>query len=156
PHWRRGRRFAREHEDRPHDPLDRLDRRLRASRGSVGALFLAEGAQGDAQVLRDVCVPITAMNSLAATRNAAATAVVAKETEIRKAKMEADQKKKKKPPNILAMIIEGKLKTWFGENVLVDQIFVKDEAKSKTVGDLLKGVGLTAVKFVRYKVGELA
>jgi elongation factor Ts len=53
-------------------------------------------------------------------------------------------------------IIEGKIKTWFAENVLVDQIFVKDEAKSKTVGELLKAAGVTPIKFVRFKVGELS
>jgi elongation factor Ts len=52
------------------------------------------------------------------------------------------------------MILEGKLKTWFAENVLLEQPFVKDD--SKTVGDLLKGAGLTLVKFVRYRVGEVS
>ena len=46
------------------------------------------------------------------------------------------------------------MKTWFAENVLVDQPFVKDD--SKTVGDLLKAAGLKLVKFVRLKVGELS
>jgi elongation factor Ts len=48
---------------------------------------------------------------------------------------------------------EGKLKTWFAANVLVEQPFVKDD--SKTVGDLLKSAGLKVVKFVRYRVGEV-
>ena len=51
------------------------------------------------------------------------------------------------------MIVEGKMKAWYTDNVLVDQPFVKDD--TKTVGDLLKGAGLKLVTFVRYKVGEL-
>ena len=64
-----------------------------------------------------------------------------------------DPKNKNKPANIVEKILEGKLKTWFAENVLVEQPFVKDP--SKTVGDILKAAGLTVKKFVRYKVGEV-
>ena len=63
-------------------------------------------------------------------------------------------KNKNKPANILEKIIEGKLKTWFAQNVLVEQPFVKDD--SKTVGQLLASAGLKLNKFVRYKVGELS
>ena len=65
-----------------------------------------------------------------------------------------DPKNKNKPENILTMIIEGKMKTWYAENVLVEQPFVKDD--SKTVGQLLAQHGLKLVKFVRYKVGEVS
>ena len=124
--------------------------------GTVGVLLQAEGAKADAQVLRDVCVHITAMNPLAVRREDVPADVVAKEKEIALSQLAADPKNKNKPANIMEKIIEGKLKTWFAENVLVDQIYVKDEAKSKTVGELLKAAGLTPVKFVRYKVGELS
>jgi elongation factor Ts len=124
--------------------------------GTVGVLLLVEGAQADPQLLRDVCVHITAMNPLAARREDVPADVVAREMEIAKAQIAADPKNASKPPNILEKIAEGKMKTWFSENVLVDQIFVKDEAKSKTVGDLLKAAGLKPVKFIRYKVGELS
>jgi elongation factor Ts len=124
--------------------------------GTVGVLLQAEGAKADPQVLRDVCVHITAMNPMAVRREDVPADVVAKEKEIAMSQLAADPKNKNKPANIMEKIIEGKLKTWFAENVLVDQIYVKDEAKSKTVGELLKSAGLTPVKFVRYKVGELS
>src|SRR5438445_410586 len=60
----------------------------------------------------------------------------------------------RKPANLVDKIAEGKMKTWFAENVLLEQPFVKDD--SKTVGDLLKAAGLNLVKFVRFKVGELS
>ena len=72
--------------------------------------------------------------------------------EIAKAQLDADPKNAGKPANILDKILEGKLKTWFAENVLVEQPFVKDD--SKTVGQLLASKGLKLVKFVRFKVGE--
>jgi elongation factor Ts len=137
--------------------------------GSVGVLLQVEGTQADPQLLRDVCMHITAKNPVAARREDLSPEVVAKETEIAKAQLAADPKNAKKPANIQAMIdpknakkpaniqamiLEGKLKTWFAENVLVEQPFVKDD--SKTVGDLLRAHGLKMVKFVRYRVGELS
>ena len=59
------------------------------------------------------------------------------------AKMAADPKNKNKPANIQEMILEGKLRTWFAENVLAEQPFVKDD--SKTVGELLRANGLKLV-----------
>ena len=64
-----------------------------------------------------------------------------------------------KPANILEKILEGKIRKFFGEVCLVDQVFVKDEAKKLTVAQL---VGNTAKKlgdtiairrFVRYQLG---
>ena len=77
---------------------------------------------------------------------------VAKEREI--ALAQAAEQGKGKPANIVEKIAEGKLKTWFAENVLAEQPFVKDD--TKTVGDLLKAKGLKLVRFVRYRVGEVA
>ncbi len=43
-------------------------------------------------------------------------------------------------PSIVEKIAEGKMKTWYAENVLSEQPFVKDD--SKTVGQLLASAGL--------------
>ena len=61
----------------------------------------------------------------------------------------------KKPENIRAKIVDGKLKKFASERSLLDQPFVKDE--SKTIAALLKGVaGATVVRFARFKIGEAA
>ena len=86
---------------------------------------------------------------VAARREEVPAAVVTKEKEIAKAKAEATGK----PAQIAEKIAEGQMKTWFAENVLVEQPFVKDQAK--TVGQVLKDAGLEVTKFVRYKVGEV-
>jgi elongation factor Ts len=122
--------------------------------GTVGVLLQVEGAKADAQVLRDVCMHITARNPLAALRSEVSADTIAKEKEIALSQINADPKNKSKPANILEKIAEGKMNTWFAENVLEDQPFVKDD--SKTVGALLKGAGLKLVKFVRYRVGDRA
>jgi elongation factor Ts len=118
--------------------------------GSIGVLVQVEGATADAQLLRDVCMHITAKNPMAGKREEVPAAAVAKEKEIATAQASAMGK----PPAIAEKIAEGKLKTWFAENVLVEQPFVKDE--TKTVGELLKAAGLTLKGFVRFKVGEVS
>jgi elongation factor Ts len=118
--------------------------------GSIGVLVQVEGARADVQTLRDVCMHITAKNPIAARREDVPAEVVAKEREIAVAQAASTGK----PANIAEKIAEGKLKTYFAENVLVEQPFVKDD--TKTVGDLLKSQGLKMVGFVRYKVGEVS
>jgi elongation factor Ts len=118
--------------------------------GSVGVLLEVAGDKADPQLLRDVCMHITAKNPMAAVREQVPAEKVAKETEI--ARAQAAEQGKGKPANIIDKIAEGKLRTWFAENVLAEQPFVKDD--SKTVGDLLKAHGLKLVRFVRYRVGE--
>ena len=57
-----------------------------------------------------------------------------------------------------ARIVEGKLKKFYSESVLLEQPFVKDD--KQTVGELVKGVsGKTGEKiavrrFVRFQLGE--
>ena len=122
--------------------------------GTVGVLLQVEGsATADPQLLKDICMHITARQPVAARREDVAEAVLAREKEIAQAQIAADPKNKNKPANILEKIAEGTLKAWYAENILVEQPFVKDD--SKTVGDLLRAAGLTVKQFVRYKVGEI-
>jgi elongation factor Ts len=119
--------------------------------GSLGVLLQASGSPTNPAVLRDVCMHIAAVQPtpVAARREEVPAAVVAKEKEIATAKAVATGK----PAQIAEKIAEGQLKTWYAENVLVEQPFVKDQAK--TVGQVLKEAGLEVTKFVRYKVGEI-
>jgi elongation factor Ts len=121
--------------------------------GTVGVLVQVEGANPDVQLLRDVCMHITAKNPVAGKVEDVSAETLTKEKEIALSQMKADPKNASKPANILEKIVEGKMKAWLGENVLVEQPFVKDD--SKTVGQLLQSAGLKLVRFVRYKVGEI-
>jgi elongation factor Ts len=117
---------------------------------SVGVMVQVEGAKADPQLLKEICMHITFKNPVAIRREDVPAALVEKEKEIARSQAAATGK----PANIVEKIAEGKMKTWFAENVLLEQPFVKDD--SKTVGDLLKAAGLKLVKFVRLKVGELS
>jgi elongation factor Ts len=118
--------------------------------GSVGVLLQVEGEVADPQLLRDVCMHITAKNPVSGRREDVPAEVINREKEIAKAQAAATGR----PANILDKIAEGKMKTWFADNVLLEQPFVKDD--SKTVGDLLKSAKVSFVRFIRYKVGELS
>jgi elongation factor Ts len=121
--------------------------------GTVGVLLAVEGAKEDATVLRDVSMHVAAKSPLVALAEHLPKERVAKETEIAAEQVKADPKNASKPANIVDKIVEGKVKAWVAENVLHDQPFVKDE--TKTVGQLLAGVGLKLVRFVRLRVGEI-
>jgi elongation factor Ts len=56
-----------------------------------------------------------------------------------------------KPANLLDKIAEGKLNTFFAENTLLEQIFVKDN-KTK-IRDLV-GPKATVTNMLRFRVGE--
>jgi elongation factor Ts len=60
-------------------------------------------------------------------------------------------KGEQKPPDILAKMVEGKLRKRLAEITLLGQPFVKDD--KVTVEKLLKGAGAEVVRLVRYEVG---
>lgn len=65
-----------------------------------------------------------------------------------------------KPAEILEKIIEGKMRSWYEERVLLDQQWVKDE--SKTIQQLIEEKiattkeNITIARFARFRVGETA
>ena len=56
-----------------------------------------------------------------------------------------------KPEKIIPNIVQGRLKGYFKDVVLVDQDFAKDP--KKTVGQVLSEAGATATAFARFRVG---
>lgn len=118
--------------------------------GSLGVLVQATPEGGDPVVLKDVAmhaaaaVPVPA----AARREDVPAEIVAREMEIARAKAEATGK----TGQIVDHIAQGQMKTWYGENVLGEQPFVKDPSKS--VAQVLEAARLQLVAFVRYKIGQ--
>ena len=86
-----------------------------------------------------------------ATRDAVPAKAVEDEKEIARAKAAAAGK----PPNVVEKMVEGMVGKWYGEVVLVDQPFVKDDSKkvSQVVAER-GGEGARVVRFVRIRVGE--
>jgi elongation factor Ts len=71
---------------------------------------------------------------------------------------EAQARELGKPDNVIPNIVEGKLRAFYEETVLLEQPYVKDD--SKTIQDLLDelsakvGERIVVRRFVRYRVGE--
>ncbi len=65
-----------------------------------------------------------------------------------------------KPEQIREKIADGKINSWYGESVLLDQMFVKDPAKIvrevMTELNARCGENISVARFARFIVGELA
>jgi elongation factor Ts len=57
-----------------------------------------------------------------------------------------------KPEKILDRIAAGRLEKFYQEVVLLEQLFIKDSAK--TIRDVLLEAGADVKQFVRYQLGE--
>src|SRR5947208_3352605 len=103
---------------------------------------------------RDLAVHIAATNPLAVRIEDLPPETVARERQVYGAQV-AEQKK---PENIRAKIVDGMMKKFYEENVLLEQKFVKDD--KRTVGELVKelsaktGEKIDVRRFARLRVGE--
>jgi len=107
-------------------------------------------------LVRDLAMQVAAANPSWVGREDVPPAVIDKEREIYRDQM-ADQKK---PPQVLDKIIEGKLEKFYGEQCLLEQLFIKDSSGKTRVKDLVDGVNaktgehVVVKRFARYQVGE--
>lgn len=145
---------------------DELFNRIR-EKFVVGRMARIDGASGgyshNATTVAGVLISISGSNDaaakdiamhIAAMRPAALSA-----TELDQAVVEAERKvlrelalKEGKPEAIVDKMVEGRLKQFFAERVLLEQPFVKDDKQS--VGQYAKSNGLEISKFVHYVLGE--
>lgn len=101
---------------------------------------------------KDVAMHIAAMNPTYIRKTDVAETTIAREKEVFSAQMANE----KKPPEVLAKIIEGKVNKYLSEVCLDDQIFVRDPSGKQTVSQMLKTVdsAIKVKEFIRYQVGE--
>ncbi|MDO9157031.1 translation elongation factor Ts [Sediminibacterium sp.] len=101
---------------------------------------------------KDVAMQIAAMNPLAVDANSIPAETIERERAIVIETMKADPKMADKPEEMVAKIAEGKLNSFFKENTLLAQAFVKDGAI--TVEAYLKSAGnVTVTEFKRVALG---
>ena len=124
--------------------------------GSVGTLLVCKGEKATDEVMRDVSAHIAALNPQFALATEVPADLIAKEKELAMSHILAEPKNAGKPANIVEKIAEGKMKTWLAETVLTEQPMA-NAAKypNATVGQALAKVGLSVVKFIRFKVGAI-
>jgi len=111
----------------------------------IGSLVALEG--GSESLARDLAMHVAAINPAYVDASAVPALVLDKEREI----LTEQTKGEKKPPEIIAKMVEGRLRKYLAEITLLGQPFVKDP--EITVEKLLKKSGARVVEFVRYEVG---
>jgi elongation factor Ts len=114
--------------------------------GKTGALLEMTG--GNAELGKDVAMHIVAMKPTVLNREDLDPALVAKEREI----LSEAARKEGKPENIIDKMIDGRMRNFYAETVLVDQPFMKDD--KTTVGKLAQSKGAKLVRFARWQLGS--
>lgn len=109
---------------------------------------LMEIGGGNDEAAKDVCMHVAAMKPSVVNKEDLDPAAVEKEREI----LSEAARKEGKPENIIAKMVEGRLKNFYAERVLAEQPFVKDD--KQTVGQYAKSNGLTLGRFVRWELGK--
>ena len=121
---------------------------------SIVAMIATDEA--GAAVAHEAALQISAMGAQWLTREDVPADVVESERRVATEKTTEELKSKGKPEAVIEKIapkiVEGRLGAFYKETVLLEQAYVKDP--SKTVGDLFKEVGGTALSFARVEVGK--
>jgi elongation factor Ts len=111
----------------------------------IGALVAVQG--GAANLAYDLAMHVAASNPRYLAPAQVPAEVVAKEREILTEQAQSEGK----PPEIVAKMVEGRLRKALGEITLTGQPFVKDPDVS--IDKLLKGANAQVVAFERFEVG---
>jgi elongation factor Ts len=111
----------------------------------IGAMVALEG--GDDTLARDLAMHVAAANPPYIDASEVPQDVLNKEREI----LSEQSKGEKKPPEIIAKMVEGRLRKYLAEITLMGQPFVKDPDMS--VEKLVKQAGAKVKQIVRYEVG---
>src|ERR1700722_5038853 len=111
----------------------------------IGSVVALQG--GDDSLARDIAMHVAAANPAYIDAGDVPAEMLTKEREI----LTEQTKGEKKPPDIIAKMVEGRLRKYLGEITLMGQPFIKDE--DMTVEKLLKRAGAKVTMFARYEVG---
>lgn len=133
-------------------------RRLRRIRGADGlvAIYL-HGSRigsavaltgGDGTLARDLAMHVAASAPWYLDTDSVPENVREKEREV----LSAQARESGKPEDIIAKMVEGRLRKFLGEMTLLGQPFVKDPDRS--VAKLLQAAGAEITDFARFEVGE--
>jgi elongation factor Ts len=114
--------------------------------GTTGVLLEVEG--GTPEAAKEIAMHIAAQRPTAVAKEDLDPKLVEKEREI----LTEAARKEGKPENILAKMVEGRMKNFYAEKVLSEQPFVKDD--KKTVGAVAKEAGMKLKRFVLWELAK--
>ncbi|HOF65335.1 MAG TPA: translation elongation factor Ts [Bacilli bacterium] len=118
--------------------------------GKITSVVVLEKA--DQELARGLAMHIAANNPSYIKKDDIPQSEVEKETRIQTEAAKNDEELAKKPANILERIVAGRVSKAFNDNTLSEQVYLLDGEKK--VGVVLKELGNTVTRFVRYQCGE--
>lgn len=107
------------------------------------------------ELAKNIAMHVAATNPLSISEEDLDPVVVEKEKEIYRAQALNEGKK----PEFVEKIIEGRVKKFYAEFCLLNQIYIKDETKKTTIKDLVSqlvtiiGEHIVIKRFVRFEIG---
>lgn len=122
----------------------------------LGVILSVEAPDTDKslEIARNIAMQIAAMEPVSVSRDDLPSEIVEKEKEIyRQQAIEQG-----KPEKVIDKIVEGRLKTFYEERVLLEQAYIREQGM--TVADYLRaasdemGAPIQVLRFTRFKVGE--
>ena len=119
--------------------------------------FVAK-TEGFAEAANDIAMHIAASRPGWVDREDVPDDVVDKERSL----IAAQARNEGKPDHIVDKIVDGRINSFYKENVLYDQVFVRSEKFDGTVGEMVKqlaaslGENISVARFERLQVGETA
>jgi elongation factor Ts len=117
--------------------------------GGSGVLLEVQG--GSAELAKDICMHVAAMRPSVVSRADVDPALVEKEREI----AATAARNEGKPEKIIPKIAEGKLKDFYAQQCLAEQIHPnKEKYGGQTVGKLAEAAGMKLVRFVHWELGK--
>jgi elongation factor Ts len=120
--------------------------------GKVGVLVELSGDNVET-LGREVAMHIAFTKARFLTETDISATVIAEEREIIKTQLANDPKMVGKPESVISGAVEGRIKKFLAEVVLLNQPYVRDD--KKTVAQLVKETpGAAIVRFACYQVGE--
>ena len=105
-------------------------------------------------LVKEIAMHVAAANPLCTRREEVPVEDLEREKGIFRAQFEDSNK----PPNIIEKIVDGKLRGYYGQVVLLDQPSIRDP--KVTIGEIINaaiaklGENITIARFARFKVGE--
>ncbi|MGD8912406.1 MAG: translation elongation factor Ts, partial [Candidatus Thiodiazotropha sp.] len=112
----------------------------------IGVVLEVEG--GDGELGKDLAMHIAATNPICLSADQMPQDLLEKERDI----VTAQAKESGKPDEIVAKMVEGRMRKYLAENTLLGQAFVKDP--DTTVEKLLKSKSASILQYTRIEVGE--
>jgi len=117
--------------------------------------FVARNS-GFQEFANNLAMHIAAANPVSISEDDVDPGIVEKEKEIYKAQALNEGKK----PEFVDKIVDGRIKKFFKENCLLNQIYIRDESRKTTILDMLNelitkiGENIVIGRFARFQVGE--